>query len=174
MNNKGNKKMKMISLLYKVKNQVQSLYTSPCALLFPLNTPNPFLGNINIKQEDFPMLVHEQCEICFKKDEEDLYIIFNVLYRVVIGGVFHRRSKDEGLSYELDMMQRLEPEAEEKGLKDEDQTPEDKIISFKEKINRNLLVGVITSKEFNEAVKDIFKAKYEALKEQCHHFELAM
>lgn len=122
--------------------------------------------------ENLSTYLNKECEVCSRKDDEDLYIIFNILYRVIIGGNFHKKSKDEGLSYELNMIQSVEADHSSSNSKDHDLTPEEKINQFREKITPDLLECIILSTEFRDLLNEVFKTKYEHNLATCRHEEL--
>lgn len=113
----------------------------------------------------------ELCEVCSGKDAEDLYIIFNALYRVVAGDVFYQGS--EFIENEL-IMNPLSTNAthqKQKGLK----TSQEKLQLFRKKLSTQGLFDLVALPRFDLLLREIFKSKYNRVQDtSCKHQELAM
>lgn len=109
------------------------------------------------------------CEVCLRKDDEDLYIVFNALFRVVVGEFFAQ--SPEKATNELPMNSLTLFNAQQ----DNDiQANQEKLQLFREKISNQTLVDLVTSPKFDLLLREVFKSKYSRIQDaNCKHLELA-
>jgi hypothetical protein len=113
---------------------------------------------------------HNLCELCRKKDDEDLYIMFSLLYRIIIGDIFYKAYKRDDMSYDLELLQ----EEKSKQIVEESKSSEEKMRLFQENVSGNILTEIIIAPEFSQLVQEIFKSKYQLIDESaCSHQEFA-
>lgn len=111
------------------------------------------------------------CDVCAGKDDEDLYIVFNALYRIIVGEVFHGPSDkfSEGNDANPFVMN-----ANQQKL-DDFKTSQEKLQLFRKKVSKQSLADVISSPRFDLLLREIFKSKYTRIHDSnCKHQELAM
>jgi hypothetical protein len=109
-----------------------------------------------------------------KKDEEDLYIVFNILFRVTVGDILYPAIKNDELSYDLDVINNRAHVAKAKSDPNETQSSEEKIKIFKNNISEKMLIEIIVSTHFDHVLREIFRTKYSSLEHQeCKHDNLA-
>jgi hypothetical protein len=111
----------------------------------------------------------ELCDVCCGKDYEDFYIVFNALYRVVIGDVFYQRQ--ECISEEFD----LDPMHVSQRKQEDFNTSQEKLQLFRQQVSCQTLIDLISSPRFDLLLREIFKSKYIRVQDTtCKHQELAM
>lgn len=111
----------------------------------------------------------KRCEVCEKNDDEDLYIIFNILYRVLVGDVFYQGSLKDDMTYDLEVLQEERP----KQIPEESKSSEEKMRVFQQNVSREILSEIISSPQFDQLIREIFKSKYSRISEMtCKHEEL--
>lgn len=101
---------------------------------------------------DASAIQYNICEVCQKNNEEDLYIIFKLLYRALLGDDFHHnRARSQ-----------QDPEAKK--------STEEKIKLFRENMSCEILNEIILSSQFDQLLREIFKSKYASIEETtCSH-----
>lgn len=113
----------------------------------------------------------ELCEVCSGKDDEDLYIVFNALYRIVSGDIFYQGS--ESIENELIMnpLPASLTHQKQRSLK----TSQEKLQLFKKKLSSQGLLELVALPRFDLLLREIFKSKYNRVQDtSCKHQELAM
>jgi hypothetical protein len=116
----------------------------------------------------------ELCELCACRDQEDIYIVFDVLYRVFMMESFHENSSKNELYYE--MSQGSDPNAlgTLKTIPEEPNEKCKKLTAFHGKISEKLLHETFLTTSFNQLMQEIFKIKYHKIGETiCNHEYLA-
>jgi hypothetical protein len=121
---------------------------------------SPFArGNNTNFETNFENMENGSCELCKRKENEDIALIFNIVYRSTFGGDFFdvKTTSDEfsaasylNISYE-------------------------KIKKFQKVIHKDMLVEIFNSPQFNKLLPELFEGKYESAKiVSCKHTELGL
>jgi len=100
------------------------------------------------------------CEVCSGKDDEDLYIVFNALFRVFVGDVFYSDSEKPFNEFDLNPLS-LYPNDREEDFK----TSQEKLQLFKNKVSSQMLLDLIASPRFDLLLREIFKSKYSRMQD---------
>jgi len=115
--------------------------------------------------------LQELCEVCSGKDDEDLYIVFNALYRITIGEVFQGGSDKTLEENGSNPMSMNDSQKKQQDL----QTSQEKLQIFRSLATRQTLLDIILSPRFDLLLREIFKSKYSRVQDtSCKHQELAM
>jgi hypothetical protein len=111
----------------------------------------------------------ELCDVCCGKDDEDLYIVFNALYRVVIGDIFYQGSERNPGEFDLDPLSANQRKQEDFNASQE------KLQLFRQEVSCQALMDLVSSPRFDLLLREIFKSKYIRVQDTtCKHQELAM
>ena len=144
---------------------------SPPVLLLSRTSLNLLLAQNPALINDSLLNQGELCEVCFEKDDEDLYIVFNALYRVAVGEVFQQGSENMIDDFDLNPMSMYSNQRREEEFK----ANQEKLQLFRSKVSTQTLLELISSPRFDLLLREIFKSKYNRVQDtNCKHKELAM
>lgn len=108
------------------------------------------------------------CDACKNKDDEDVYIVFNVLYRVILGDIFYQRLTKDDLNLDVELLQ----EERSKQMTEEAKSGEEKLRFFQQEVSSEILNEIMTSSHFDQLLQEIFKSKYSRINETtCNHHD---
>ncbi len=112
----------------------------------------------------------ELCEICMAKDDEDIYIVFNALYRIIIGEVF-QGNQENGTEEQIHNQNSVHiTQPTQKDF----QSTQEKLQNFRNTASQQTLKEIINSAKFDLLLREIFKSKYSRVQDaNCKHEELA-
>ena len=74
--------------------------------------------------------------VCQNKDEEDLYIVFNILYRVIVGENFSKSFQGDEFKEALESIEEDKKEEEKRVSQEGEGSADQKFSKFKEMISR--------------------------------------
>jgi len=142
---------------------------------FSLQEFSPKVSNVKLGQNitKIPDSLHlsELCEVCSGKDDEDLYIVFNALYRIIIGEVFQAAPDKSSEENDLNSLSMNSSQQKQQDF----QTSQEKLQIFRKAATQQTLIDIISSPRFDLLLREIFKSKYSRVQDtSCKHRELAM
>jgi len=125
----------------------------------------------NITKIPDSLHLSELCEVCSGKDDEDLYIVFNALYRIIIGEVFQAAPDKSSEENDLNSLSMNSSQQKQQDF----QTSQEKLQIFRKAATQQTLIDIISSPRFDLLLREIFKSKYSRVQDtSCKHRELAM
>lgn len=99
-------------------------------------------------QRGSPLYSEDLCELCLNKDEEDISILFEILYRIIIGENFLEETRKKDIFYEVE--KKFSKKAKEDKLSASVGLlpKKDKFGYFRTNVSAKVLYEIIYSMEF--------------------------